>query len=324
MKENLSLDQSFIINEPGKTLKDRFEQLIKDCRFFDSLVAYFYPSGFYKLHRALENTERIRILIGIATSKEAYELLKEAKKENSFSHKEVKESVENIIEEEMAISEDSKNVEEGIQKFIEWIRNGKLQIRAYPSQNIHAKLYIITFKEGDRDIGRVITGSSNFTQSGLVDNFEFNVELKNPADYKFAKEKFEELWKDSVDVSENFVKTINERTWLNQNITPYELYLKFLYEYFRDELKRTDEIFIKYQPPDFKSLKYQEQAVLNAKKIIEEYGGVFISDVVGLGKTYVATMLAGQLDGRTLVIAPPALISENNPGSWTNVLRDFH
>ncbi|MBC8357597.1 MAG: helicase, partial [Candidatus Aminicenantes bacterium] len=68
---------------------------------------------------------------------------------------------------------------------------------------------------------------------------------------------------------------------------------------------------------------YQEQAVLNAKKILLEYGGVFISDVVGLGKTYISAMLAGQLDGRTLVIAPPVLLRKSNPGSWPNVFSDF-
>ena len=90
--------------------------------------------------------------------------------------------------------------EEGVNKFIEWVNEGKLEIRAYPSQNIHAKLYIMTFKEGDRDIGRVITGSSNFTRAGLIDNLEFNVELKNRRDYEFALKKFEELWKDAVNV----------------------------------------------------------------------------------------------------------------------------
>jgi superfamily II DNA or RNA helicase len=63
--------------------------------------------------------------------------------------------------------------------------------------------------------------------------------------------------------------------------------------------------------------------VLNAKKILEEYGGVFLSDVVGLGKTYMAAMLASQLDGRTLVIAPPVLLDKTNPGSWPNVFLDF-
>ena len=58
-------------------------------------------------------------------------------------------------------------------------------------------------------------------------------------------------------------------------------------------------------------------------KILLEYGGVFISDVVGLGKTYISAMLAGQLDGRSLVIAPPVLLNESNPGSWKNVFSDF-
>lgn len=326
--KNSSLDLTFITNEPGKTLKDRFEQLIKDCKFFDCLSAYFYVSGFYAIYKPLQKTEKIKILIGTATDKETYDLIKTSENEpqNSlqFSYSEAKQIVENKVENEMAESEDNKNVEEGAQKFIEWIKEGKLQIRAYPSQNIHAKLYIMTFREGDRDVGRVITGSSNFTQSGLVDNLEFNVELKNSSDYQFAKKKFEELWENSVDVSEKYIQTIMNKTWLNQNITPYELYLKFLYEYFKDELSKTDELFTRYLPQDFIRFEYQEQAVLNAKRILEEYGGVFISDVVGLGKTYVSAMLARQLDGRTLVIAPPALLNRNNPGSWPNVFSDFH
>ena len=52
-------------------------------------------------------------------------------------------------------------------KFVAWLRSGKMEIKAYPSENIHAKLYIMTFAEGDRDVGRVITGSSNFTAAGL-------------------------------------------------------------------------------------------------------------------------------------------------------------
>ncbi|HPO35363.1 MAG TPA: helicase-related protein [Syntrophales bacterium] len=319
----LPLDLTFIVNEPNKTLKNRFEQLINDCRFFDCLVAYFFVSGFHALYKSLEKTERIRILIGIGTTKETYELI-ETKKDYLLSHSETKQQIENIVETDMADSEDNKNIEEGVQKFIEWIKDKKLQIRAYPSKNLHAKLYIMTFKKGDRDIGRVITGSSNFTQAGLVDNLEFNVELKNASDYEFAKQRFQQLWEDAVDVTEKYVLTLQEKTWLNQNITPYELYLKFLYEYFKDELSRVEQIFAKYLPENFKKFEYQEQAVLNAKKIIEEYGGVFVSDVVGLGKTYVAAMLAGQVDGRTMIIAPPALLNRNNPGSWPNVFADFH
>jgi len=314
-------DLTFITNLPGQTLKDRFNALIKDTRFFDVLVGYFYVSGFYAIYKSLENTEKIRILIGISTTKQTFELIEKGR---HLSQKEAKELVEEEIIKEFEDSEDKKEVEEGILKFVEWISTGKLEIRAYPERNLHAKLYIMTFKEGDRDVGRVITGSSNFTQKGLVENLEFNVELKNRSDYQYAKKKFEELWEKSVEVSEKFAQTIKNKTFINDFITPYQLYLKFLYEYFKEELDNTQNLDTSNLPENFKNLEYQRQAVLNAKKIIEEHGGVFISDVVGLGKTYMTAMLVSQLGGNTMVIAPPSLLSRSNPGSWENVLRDFH
>ncbi len=234
----MSTDLTFITNEPNRNLLDRFKVLIKDTELFDVLVGYFFTSGFYAIYKSLEKTNKIRILIGISTNRQVFDFIQQARTPQQqsvqFPHAEVKEHFSAGVVHEMEVSEDNRNVEQGIHKFIEWIRNGKLEIRAYPSQNIHAKLYIMTFKEGDRDTGRVITGSSNFTQAGLVDNLEFNVELKNRSDYDFAKNKFEELWCNAVDVREKYVQTIQDKTWLTQNITPYQLYLKFLYEYFKD------------------------------------------------------------------------------------------
>lgn len=319
-------DLTFITNENGQNLLERFKVLIGDnTQFFDCLVGYFFTSGFYKLYPSLETTDKIRILIGLKTDQKAFDMMEQAKQQTlaAFSHAEAKDQFSSEVAQEMENSEDSHNVEEGVQKFIDWIKNKKLEVRAYPSQNLHAKVYIMSFGEGDRDQGRVVTGSSNFSASGLVDNFEFNVELKNAADYNFALKKFNDLWENSVDVSENYVDTINTQTWLNNTVTPYELYLKFLYEYFRADLSQQEDASSLYHPESFLQLEYQDQAVTNAKRILEEYGGVFISDVVGLGKTYISAMLASQLDGRTLVIAPPVLLDKSNPGSWPNVFSDF-
>jgi superfamily II DNA or RNA helicase len=229
-----------------------------------------------------------------------------------------------MVRGELDRSEDAFDVERGVLTFIEWLRSGKLEIRAYPSEKIHAKLYIMTFKEGDRDRGRVITGSSNFSQSGLQDNLEFNVELKTRGDYEYALNTFNELWEHATDVSREYIETIRTKTWLNDSITPYELYLKFLYEYLKEKINLdSQETGDEYIPEGFMDLQYQKDAVQDAKLKLEEYGGVFISDVVGLGKTYIATLLAQQLDGRTLVLAPPVLIDRGNPGSWPNVFLDF-
>ena len=225
---DMSTDTTFITNEGEKNLRERFRVLIKDTRFFDVLVGYFYTSGFYALYKSLESTDKIRILIGINTNKQTLDIIQKAQPPAQgvfeLSHAETKEDFSNIVAGEMENSEDSSNVEEGVNKFIEWLQNGRLEIKAYPSENIHAKLYIMTFIEGDKDVGRVITGSSNFTQAGLIDNLEFNVELKNRADYEFALAKFNELWENAVDLKDKYVETIQNRTWLNNNITPYELY----------------------------------------------------------------------------------------------------
>lgn len=314
----MTTDLTFITNEEGKNLKDRFNKLVEGTRFFDVLVGYFYTSGFYAIYPQLEKTEKIRILVGISTNQQTYDLLQKIQ-----SHKEIKEEVGNKVILEMDECENNFDIEEGVYKFLEWLKSGKLEIKAYPEEKIHSKLYVMTFEKDDRDIGRVITGSSNFTKSGLVDNLEFNVELKNSSDYKYAKEKFDELWKRGIDVSEKYIETITEKTWLKEDITPYELYLKFLYEYFKEEINEEDTLEHSYRPDNFKELKYQDHAVINAKKIVEEYGGVFLSDVVGLGKTFMGTMLCEQLPGRTLVLAPPHLIDENNEGSWENAFKNF-
>lgn len=318
---------SFITNEQDVNLKERLKSLIvPQTRLFDCLVGYFYLSGFHLLYPALECTEKIRILIGLKTDGRTFELIEESRRQSSLqfvSHTEIKDQIEPNLRHEFEVDvEERSEVEEGIRKFLDWCASGKLEIKVYPSRKIHAKLYIMTFVDSDRDKGRVITGSSNLSQSGLVDNLEFNVELHRPEDHNFALQKFNELWADGVEVTSEYVDNIKHRSHLTL-FSPHEIYLKFLYEYFRTELSQPRELEQDYQPPGFKRLQYQQDAVLTAKRIAEEYGGVFLADVVGLGKTYMAAMLARELEGRSLVIAPPALVDEANPGAWGNVLYDF-
>jgi len=318
----MSNDTRFITNEGENTLENRFNIITRDAVNFDVLAGYFYSSGFYKVYKALENTKKIRILVGISTDKKTFGLFKESQ---YLSHAEAKKEYFKKLKSEMNDSEDTLDVFNGVIKFIEWLQNGKLEIKAHKDENIHAKLYISTFSKDDRDTGRVITGSSNLTASGLKKNLEFNVELKDNPDHEFALKKFNELWENAVDLSEVHVETIKNDTWLNEDISPYELFLKFLYEYFKEEINLDqEEIEFPDRPDNFVELKYQSDAVIDAEKKLNKYGGVFLSDVVGLGKTYMAALLAKKIKGKTLVIAPPALLKWNNPGSWNNAMYDFN
>ena len=81
----VSSDLTFLTNEPGKTLRDRLGVLLtKDTQFFDCLVGYFFISGFYRLYPALENVEKVRILVGLKTDRTAYELLERAKEDGQL------------------------------------------------------------------------------------------------------------------------------------------------------------------------------------------------------------------------------------------------
>ncbi|MBT7896358.1 MAG: helicase, partial [Flavobacteriales bacterium] len=317
----------FIDNGPEETLQDRFALRIKNTQSFDVLSGYFYSSGFKAIYPSLENTKKIRILVGISTDYKTLEAVKSAKELSSTEkEKEVRKEYASSVKKELEEAEDSLETEESVSKFKEWVISERIEIRAYPDQKIHSKVYIMTADEQTKSFtkGTVITGSSNFTESGLRGNIEFNVELKDEADYDYALGQFEELWKKGVPISDQYVQTINHETWLNDRVTPYELYLKFLYEYFREELNENATLTNSNRPPNFKPLQYQEDAVINAKRIINKHKGVFISDVVGLGKTYMGTMLCQELGGKTLVIAPPNLIDETNPGSWRKAFEEFN
>ena len=316
----MQTDLTFFTNEPGATLLDRFRKTLKDVKFFDVLVGYFRTSGFYNLQESFTSIDKVRILVGLNVDRKAFEIIDTHRSQSSLdfeSHKRTKEIYSETVTAEMDHSPDNFETEQGVKKFIEFLQSGKMEIKAYPSGNLHAKVYISRFSEDDRDFGRVITGSSNFSESGMVANREFNVELKDRSDVEFALTQFEELWKDAVDLTKEYVDTINDKTWLNDQIIPYHLYLKLLYEYFKEDIN-IDQDFETYLPEGFMDLDYQKQAVISAKKILDAYNGVFLSDVVGLGKTFISALLAQQLRGKILIICPP-LLKEY----WEDTFRDF-
>ncbi len=329
-------DLTFFTNEEGHSLLSRFKSTLRDTQLFDVLVGYFRMSGFHRIYESLETLEKIRILVGLNVDKDSYDIIAYNEQMSMMdleSHQRTKKVYQKNLKEEIEdANENEDKLELGIKKFIEFLNtecqdpeidktyhgNGKkLEIRAYPSKNIHAKVYIGKFKPDDRDYGFVITGSSNFSESGLIANREFNVELRTKRDVLFAEDQFNKLWAESVDISEDFIDTIEKKTWLSENISPYELYLKLIYEYLEEDINLEDE-FDPFLPDGFMKLKYQSQAAIQSKKILERYNGVFLADVVGLGKTFITALLLQQLIGRTLVICPPVL-----KDYWKDSLFDF-
>lgn len=319
-------DLTFFTNEPDRDLYSRFTNILKsNTQFFDVLVGYFRTSGFFKLYPAMQSVEKIRILVGLNVDNYTVKIINRSQEEITYESISVKDGkgkfIENV-ENEFANSFDSFEIEEGVKTFVDWLKIGKLEIRIYTEAPVHAKVYIMR-KNPEKVLdmfGSVITGSSNFSAAGLQNNLEFNVELKDSRDVKFALGKFEELWEKSSDITAEYIATINEKTWLRDDISPFEIFLKTLYEFFKEEINSDKDKSMENLLPDgFMRLQYQIDAVVQARKILEAYNGVFISDVVGLGKTFICAMLAKSLrGGKKLVICPPVLVDY-----WQGVLLDF-
>ena len=313
---NSTTDTKFFTNDADNGLYKRFTDTLESAKYFDALVGYFRVSGFKLIANSLQNVEKIRILVGINTDYDTFKLLQDKYQQDFIATQlEAKENYQKSLIKEAEDSEDSNDVVESHKIFQDLLRKNKLEIKVHPSGKIHAKVYISRYNTPVL-YGSVITGSSNFSENGLNSQYEFNVELKDKNDVDYALDKFEKLWKEGVDVSKEYIDTIANKTWLNDKITPYEIYLKLLYEYFYEDINAEDEEID--LPEGFLKLEYQENAVWKIKKIVDAYNGVFISDVVGLGKTYIAAMYAQLLPGKKLFITPPPVMD-----NWKDALRDF-
>ena len=232
-------DLKFFTNEPDRDLYSRFSNILKsNTQFFDILVGYFRASGFYRMYEAMENVEKIRILVGLNVDKYTVKIIDKARSEVAYempTMKEAKEFLAENVEDEFNKAETTSSIEQGVRTFIEWLKKGKLEMRMYVDAPIHAKVYIMR-KDQEKvpdTFGTVITGSSNFSEAGLQNNLEFNVELKDSSDVHFALDKFEELWVKGVPINEEYIEAVEKRTWFRNDIYPYEIYLKTLYEFFK-------------------------------------------------------------------------------------------
>ena len=322
------MSTKFFTNENENTLLNKIKGVFehKNIHFFDALVGYFRASGYFRVRPFVEKAEEIRVLVGINIDEMIYDA---NNKGLLFTGKE-EESVDTYIEnlkKDIQSAKYDKTVEDGMLRFIRDLIEQKVKIRVYPKQNLHAKIYIFREKEKhNHGYGSVITGSSNLTDSGLQHNFEFNVELRDDADIDFATETFERLWEQSIEIEKEFVEKLKTDTYLNDSFTPFEIYYKFLIEYFGKSVEY-DPNSLRDLPKEYKKLSYQADAVTDGYAKLEKHNGFFLSDVVGLGKTVVAAQIAknffyhnGFPDylSKTLVICPPALYD-----NWNETFEKF-
>ena len=325
------MSTKFFTNSEENTLIKKFEGVFtynSNIQYFDALVGYFRASGYFRIRPFLDKVPNIRILVGINIDK----MLADAQKEGlEFfkNHEKTKEDFINKIQEDIEKANYDKDTEKGILQFIDDLIEKKIQVKAHPEKKIHAKVYILRPEPFNSNTPAIaITGSSNLTDAGLGGgafyNYEFNVQLNDYDEVKFATEEFEKLWAESVDILPVDIQNIKKETYLNEEITPFELYIKLLTEYFGKNIDY-DPDSIGDLPQNFKKLSYQIDAVNEGFNMLLKHNGFMLADVVGLGKTVIAAMVAkkfvmqnGRDNTKILIVYPPAI--EKN---WKNTFKDF-
>ena len=242
-----------------------------------------------------------------------------------------------------------------VEDLVAFIRRDMVDVRAYSKGFLHAKGYIFY---GDLPVGgadrfqpiAAIVGSSNFTGAGLVTNRELNLSHKTTlSENEMARmgpppvngreemelrrelmsgvgaqaiteldQWFRERWDESRDFKEELIDLLDASKFGQLEYSPYQVYMKALFEYFKDDLGAGEADLGKSA---VELSEFQEDAVKKARRILTRYDGVLIGDSVGLGKTWIGKKLledyAYHLRQKALVICPASLRQ-----MWTEELQD--
>ena len=325
------MSTKFFTNNEDNTVFQKFKGILenmKDVYAFHAVAGYFRSSGYFALQEYLKDIKDIKILVGINVD----QMFAEAQRKGLLYFGDEKKTKDEFLKwfvQDLQEAKYSEQVENGVLDFIKDLIDGRIEVRAHNSKNIHAKFYLFLPEEHtEHSDGWVLMGSSNLTEAGLgikkSPNYELNIALKDYDDVEFAKGEFEMLWKKSTPILPADIQDFKKKTHIGQKFTPFEIYLKLLIEYFGKNIDY-DPDTVGDLPQSFKKLSYQIDAVNEGFQMLMDHNGFFLADVVGLGKTVVASMIAkrflvanGSLNTKILVVYPPAL--EKN---WKSTFRQF-
>ena len=310
------MSSKFFNNESGNTLFDKLKGIALGMANFNrflAVVGFFRSSGYFKLRKELKDVEEIKILVGINIDdifrrhNKTMLMLESAEQAKVIYDEEFRQDIIN--------ARYAPEVEEGILQMCQDLVDGRLQMKIHSTKNLHAKFYLcLPHNHSEHTDGWVIMGSSNISDSGLgttqSPRYELNVAMKDFDDVDYCHTEFKKLWEEAVPLTIDDIESIKQKTYLGYQPTPYEIYLKVLIDTFGDQV---EDDFSVQLPSGVKELKYQTDAVIQGFQMLMRHNGLFLADVVGLGKTMIATMIAKRFieaNGRNtsiLVVFPPAL-----------------
>lgn len=332
-----------IIDNTKQTMHKALVNALISADKVDIEVAFFYFSG-WKLLAKYFKDKKIRILVGKYIDPEAVpDLLARIRQEGEGidldpfqSRKTISSRVakkQNYVNGFVKLSNESalfddNQAQEAYKLLESKIADGTLEIKLSNKPH-HGKMYILHRKaslseSGDLP-GTVFMGSSNFTFQGLVNQGELNRRDSNKTEYLEYVEKFEEHWKDAENIDvvnlenkDEFIESLKKELWIYSTPSPYAVYIRVLHELFGKEASESVETPNQITKERYLDLEYQIDAIKSVIEKINKYDGVILADVVGLGKSVIASAAAYNLGTRAIIIAPPHLKDQ-----WEDYQAEF-
>ena len=289
-----------LIDNERRRLADVLKGLLADSPDprLDVVAAFFNLRGLKVLEPEIERLRALRLLLG-------------KEQEQAFV------VGERLLAELESAAARGETTAREIRRWRDFLARDSVAVRRYARAFLHGKAYIV---RGVPTLGVIgIVGSSNFTGAGLTTNRELNAVLKQESAVRDLQGWFEALWQEAEDYKAELLELLERFTRV---YTPYEIYIKAIYEALRDrldqELGEQDA-----RPSPIALADFQRDGYLAAREILENHGGVLLADSVGLGKTYLALRLLDDYayrERQTALIVCPAAIRET---VWRPLLRQF-
>lgn len=312
---------SKIFDNIDQKLVDALLKTLHHARRADFCIGFFRLSGWGQVADAVEHfaggdDDCCRVLIGMSESpdQELRRLQRQLRKGDAeldlARAAQLKSRVAAEFRKQLVGMAPTNRDEAALNALCRQIQAGKVKVKLHLSYNLHAKLYLAYRDDPDNPVTAYL-GSSNLSMSGLRIQGELNTKITDDLDNEKLEAWFNDRWEDewSVDISNDLLKVLEE-AWPTER-HPYHIYLKMAYHLAEEARAGLNEFSL---PRDFRGalFPFQEAAVKIAARHLNERGGVLLGDVVGLGKTMMASALVrifrDDFNLRPVIVCPKNLV----------------
>src|SRR3989337_3042177 len=323
-----------IIDNRTEGLIDHLGQMLGTSERARFAVGYLFLSGLTSVAKRLLSLKELRLLIGNTTNRETVEMLAEGYRRLDLAAEEVerqaypkRRSAGKMAQEpagnlrnSVELMDQTDEAQELIAGLIHMMEEKRLKVRIYTKGRLHAKAYICDYGKVFDPVGQeiarhekgiAVVGSSNLTLAGLTHNTELNVIVQRNQNHQELVRWFDDLWKEAQEFDETLMLELRE-SWAAVQVRPYDIYMKTLFALVKDRLEGEEEQELLWDDDIFRKLaSFQKVAVRQAIPMIRDFGGGFVPDVVGLGKSYIGAAIVKHFEradhARPLVICPAPL-----------------